>query len=472
MQGDTTEKMTQTRGSLDMIYRVIALLVMVAFYGIYFTKKIVQKQRGIVTDQIAKSRERDKSYYIEMLMKIATHLVPVIEVISIIIGRSGLPIMGKIIGIYLGLIGDSVFLIAVITMRDSWRAGVAKEEKRDLVTEGIYRYSRNPAFLGFDLVYVGILLMFFQPVLLFSTLFAMVMFHLQILQEEAYLENTFSKEYTDYKSRVNRYVGCGKLTVTKALFYAYFLLFLWSIFYFCTCLIYGGGIRLSWVWLWILIAAFSGLRLWMLKNRLDGRERFRIPATFQWIYRIIFAICLLFFVLVEGKIIGAMNSTPSADLSYIVVLGAGLRGKQPSNPLRVRIDRAAAYMKENPDTMLIASGGKGKHEEISEAQCIKNTLIERYGVDENRIILEERSRDTEENLKNSLEIIGNEDASVGIVTNGFHELRAMTIAEHAGYQNAEPVPAITLMPVGIHYVVREFFGMAELYAKYGMMQVE
>ena len=73
------------------------------------------------------------------------------------------------------------------------------------------------------------------------------------------------------------------------------------------------------------------------------------------------------------------------------------------------------------------------------------------------------STDTEENLKNCLEIIGNVDASVGIITNGFHEFRAMAIAKNTGYTNVYSVPSITLMPVGIHYVVREFFGMMEYY---------
>ena len=53
--------------------------------------------------------------------------------------------------------GDMVFVISVWTMKDSWRAGVSKTYQTELVTDGIYQISRNPAFLGFDLVYVGIL---------------------------------------------------------------------------------------------------------------------------------------------------------------------------------------------------------------------------------------------------------------------------------------------------------------------------
>ena len=172
-----------------MTYRVIALLFLLVFYGIYFIKMLLQRRKGIVTDQIAKGKVRDKGFYIEFIMKIATMLVPLTEVLSIVLGVAMLPIMYRVIGMYFAFIGDIVFFASVYTMRDSWRAGVAAddEKERKLVTNGIYNYSRNPAFLGFDLVYAGILLMFFNPVLLAVSVFAMVMLHMQILREEEFL---------------------------------------------------------------------------------------------------------------------------------------------------------------------------------------------------------------------------------------------------------------------------------------------
>lgn len=65
-------------------------------------------------------------------------------------------------GIFLGIIGDIVFIASVLTMKDSWRVGVSYEEKTDLITDGIYQISRNPAFLGFNLAYLGMCLMFFN----------------------------------------------------------------------------------------------------------------------------------------------------------------------------------------------------------------------------------------------------------------------------------------------------------------------
>nr|WP_243108315.1 YdcF family protein [Butyrivibrio sp. X503] len=160
-----------------------------------------------------------------------------------------------------------------------------------------------------------------------------------------------------------------------------------------------------------------------------------------------------------------MSAVPDKDLDYIILLGAGLNGTEPSNPYRVRIKRAGEYLSENEETIVIASGGQGEYEQISEAECAKRVLVRDYGIDESRIFLEEKSTDTHENLKFSLEIIGDPTARVGIVTNSFHEHRALAIAKKVGFENADPVPATTLLPVGIHYVVREFFGMVEFYLR-------
>ena len=448
------------------MYRLIAVFLLTIFYGAYFAKMLIQKRKGIITDQMGKGRSRDKGFYIEVLLKAMTILMPVAELTSIIYGRSALAIMGKIFGIYLLIIADVVFILSVTCMKDSWRAGIAEDDDRSLITTGIYKYSRNPAFLGFDLTYLGVLLMYFNPVLLVLSIVNIVIFHLQILQEEKYLTRKFGDEYEAYKSNTGRYAGYGKLTLTKCNMYFYFLLTVWSVLYFITAFIYGGGYTLSWVWLWILIGIFAYIRFRMLKDRVDGCEKIKIPIAVKVIYRIIFIAGLVLFIIVESKIIGAMEAEPTDNLEYVLVLGARVRGTTPSNPLRVRIEKAAEYADRNESTVIIASGGKGTNEDISEAECIRRELTEKYGVDNDRIILEDMSTDTEENLKNCLEIIGKADASVGIITNGFHELRAMMIAESVGYKNAHSVPAITLMPVGIHYVVREFFGMMEYYIKY------
>ena len=156
---------------------------------------------------MAKGKEKGRRLSIERLLKIATYMVVPAEVISIIAAEQTPVTALTVVGVMLALAGDVFFIISVVTMRDNWRAGIAEHDKTEMVTKGIYAISRNPAFLGFDCVYIGFLLMFFNWPLLVLSLFAIVMLHLQILQEERYLEETFGAEYTQYKAKTYRYLG-------------------------------------------------------------------------------------------------------------------------------------------------------------------------------------------------------------------------------------------------------------------------
>ena len=229
-----------------------------------------------------------------------------------------------------------------------------------------------------------------------------------------------------------------------------------SFIYYIICIAFA-GFGLSFVWIWLLLSCFCYIRAFMLKRKMQGKEKWQAPKWLINIYRVCVIGGIALFVFVEIQVIITMNTAPKNELEYIIVLGAGIRGTTPTRPLLLRIQKAYEYMQENPDTILIASGGRGNDEQISEAECIYNTLVE-MGLDESRILLEDRSTDTEENIQYSYEMIPDKDSEVGIVTNSFHIWRAVAIANSQGYENVSGVPAKTLMPVGIHYVVREFFG--------------
>lgn len=229
-----------------------------------------------------------------------------------------------------------------------------------------------------------------------------------------------------------------------------------SFLYYIVCIAFS-GLGLSFVWIWPLLSIFCYIRFRMLTCKLQGKTSWEAPEWLVNLYRICLVVCITAFVLVESQVISSMNTKPQDNLDYIIVLGAGVRGTTPSRPLRLRIQTAYDYMINNTDTILIASGGQGSDEQISEAACIRNTLVE-MGLDETRIMVEDESRDTIENIRNSYEFIPDKDSEVGIVTNSFHIWRSVSIAKSEGYRNVSGVPAKTLMPVGIHYVVREFFG--------------
>lgn len=190
----------------ELPFPILATLVLVLFYGIYFLKQLAQKRRGIQTRQIGQRKEKT-AHTVEMLMGIATISLPVAQLLSIAFGLSHLPANARFTGFCMGLLGDGIFLISVVHMKDSWRAGIPDRDKTELVTTGIYKVSRNPAFLGFDLQYIGVLLMYGNLLTLGFTIFAMLLLHLQILQEERYLKDTFGASYQEYQSRVFRYLG-------------------------------------------------------------------------------------------------------------------------------------------------------------------------------------------------------------------------------------------------------------------------
>lgn len=190
-----------------MCFQIIAIIILLLFYGCYFGKMFSQRKKGIQTDQIGKGKNGFVKV-IEITMKIATISVPIAEIISILSNISKLPAVVRCIGGAIAVLGTVVFICSVLTMRDSWRAGVSETDKTELITVGIYQISRNPAFLGFDLVYIGIVLMFFNWILFAISAFAILMFHLQIVNvEEDFLLSAFGNEYLSYQNTVNRYLG-------------------------------------------------------------------------------------------------------------------------------------------------------------------------------------------------------------------------------------------------------------------------
>ena len=187
-------------------YAALALLVLAVFYGIYFAKVLAQKRRGIQTRQIGRRKEKS-IHTVEVLMSIATLGAPIAQLLSIAFGWSHLPANARFTGFCTGMLGDVIFLLSVLCMRDSWRAGIPDKDETELVTTGIYRFSRNPAFLGFDLMYIGVLLLYGNLLTLGFSVFAIVTLHLQILQEERYLAHTFGAPYQAYCRHVFRYLG-------------------------------------------------------------------------------------------------------------------------------------------------------------------------------------------------------------------------------------------------------------------------
>lgn len=196
----------QCESEIKMIFKNFALLIMILFYSIYFGKMIIQKMQGLQTRQLGKGKNQDVRT-VEILVSIATFVIVSIQLISIIFDLTIFNNNIRFVGFFIGILGDILFLISIITMKNSWRAGIPSEDKTEFISYGIYKISRNPAFLGFDLMYIGICLLYCNVLTIIFSLFAIIMLHFQILQEEKYLEKTFGDKYIAYKNEVFRYIG-------------------------------------------------------------------------------------------------------------------------------------------------------------------------------------------------------------------------------------------------------------------------
>lgn len=139
-------------------------------------------------------------------------------------------------------------------------------------------------------------------------------------------------------------------------------------------------------------------------------------------------ISVLAIVIVSGA------SVPDKGADYVIVLGAKVRGDVPSHNLVTRLRKACQYLEENKNTKVIVSGGKGPGENITEAEAMKRYLINK-GIKEERIIMEDKSVNTDENIKFSKELISDKDSKAVIVTNNFHVYRSMKIAQKQGLNN-------------------------------------
>lgn len=182
------------------------------------------------------------------------------------------------------------------------------------------------------------------------------------------------------------------------------------------------------------------------------------------------ALGFVFFAFLEAQVIRGANGEYSEDVDAVIVLGAGVNGERPSLSLRTRIDAAAAYIYALPnDVPVILSGGQGGGEDISEAECMRREL-KKFGFDDARLILEDKSTDTRENLVNSCEILREmgldpNDARlrVAIVTNDFHLHRAQLLWEEIAAAQTIGVGAkLPWLHLIVNYYVREAFALAEL----------
>lgn len=186
-----------------------------------------------------------------------------------------------------------------------------------------------------------------------------------------------------------------------------------------------------------------------------------LPASVLRRGAALLASLVLVLAVTQGLALGQLGACGEPDLDYVVVLGAQIYGDgSPSPVLRYRLNAALDYLRDNPRTKVVVSGGQGPNEPYPEARGMAAYLQE-HGIAEERIIREPRSVNTLQNITYSQALMEGADPRVGIVTNNFHVYRATRIARKAGLRDACGIAAYSTPWFLPNNLLREGMGLVK-----------
>ncbi|MCR5415415.1 MAG: YdcF family protein [Pseudobutyrivibrio sp.] len=207
--------------------------------------------------------------------------------------------------------------------------------------------------------------------------------------------------------------------------------------------------------IWIALGLFFGFLYFMDKKKLWEK----VPKIVFYIFRGGIAAGLAVFIICEGCILSQFFSKGDAGADYIIVLGAQMKDWGPSVVYKHRLDAAVEYLNNNPETMVVVTGGQGANEFISEGEGGKDYLLEQ-GIAEDRILVEKESVDTSQNIQYALKLIDSpNEKKIGIVTNNFHVFRGTMLAKRYTEADISGIAAFTEYLYVPNNMVRECFGV-------------
>lgn len=182
-----------------------------------------------------------------------------------------------------------------------------------------------------------------------------------------------------------------------------------------------------------------------------GKKAKRIVAA-------VLAVCLAYFIAVEVPIVKSSAGDKEQSADYLIVLGAAIYGETPSLAMVERCDAAIYYLKDNPDCTAIVSGGQGSDEVVSEAEIMRRLLV-KGGISEDRILVEDKSFSTYENIHNSTYLFTETGAKLAVCTSEYHLYRAKLIGRDMGLELTGVPAETTHLSVRCNYFIREAFGV-------------
>ena len=227
------------------------------------------------------------------------------------------------------------------------------------------------------------------------------------------------------------------------------------------CLAYGVTVMMIWSGTWffgvwyvlgVLFLAFA----WVLHSGAWDAA----PLVLRRVVHVFAGVCVAVLVATQACALSGFSQHGEDNLDYIIVLGAQVRETGPSSVLRYRLDTACDYLRDNPETMCIVSGGQGFNEPVPEAHVMA-AYLEEQGIDGVRIIVEDQALNTYQNIRNSMQFFDADTAHVGVVTNDFHVFRGVRIAHKQGVEHVCGVSAPSKKWYLPNNLLRETLGIAK-----------
>lgn len=200
---------------MNNIKNILSLFLFCTFLLSYVIKLVIlYKKDNINANVLAKGHKIPYIKYTEIFVKTTTFIWGATWLVLSLAGIFGANVVDTLfddlginfLGIVLTYLGYFIFLQAMLSMRTSWRVGIDKTSKTKLITHGVYKYSRNPAFVGFDLMFIGLFLMYPNLLTLLVFIVNILAMHLLILQEEKHLKSMLGDEYIKYYKKTRRYI--------------------------------------------------------------------------------------------------------------------------------------------------------------------------------------------------------------------------------------------------------------------------
>lgn len=213
----------------------------------------------------------------------------------------------------------------------------------------------------------------------------------------------------------------------------------------------------NWFYLCLGIALLAVLAVWPSGSKRGVRKK-RVFAAAA-------AVCAAVFLISVAGLYVFGHIGPESSADYVILLGTQYRTDGPSVEYRARLEAAYGYLTENPGSILIASGGKGSNEPVSEAEGAKRYLTAK-GIPEDRILTEDKSTNTAENLVFTADVLrqmGEDTGSIRvvIVSSEYHLLRAACLAKRLGFTDVSCLGCRGLEILLPQWYTREFFALVK-----------